>query len=61
MNVAVFRIQIRGIRMFLGLVDPNPNPLFICMDPDPDPSINKQKNEENLDFYLITFYLWRMM
>jgi hypothetical protein len=34
--------------MFLGL-----------LDPDPDPSINKHKNEENLNFYcfFITFYL----
>ncbi len=38
----VFRI--RRIRVFLGLLDPQPDPLLICSDPDP--SINKQKYEE---------------
>jgi hypothetical protein len=39
------RIQIRicRIRMFLGLLDPDPDPLVGGMDPDPDPSITKQK------------------
>jgi hypothetical protein len=38
---AVLRIRIRRIRMFLGLLDPDP--LVRGVDPDPDPSINKQK------------------
>jgi hypothetical protein len=40
MILALFRF---GIRMVLGLLDPE----FICTDQAPDPSINKQKNEEN--------------
>jgi hypothetical protein len=40
---AVLRIRIRRIRMFLGLLDPDPDPLVRGMDPDPDPSIIKQK------------------
>jgi hypothetical protein len=50
----VMNIKISSVlRMFLGLLDRHP---------DPDPSINKQQNEENLDFYcfvtfFITFYL----
>ena len=41
----VFRIRIRRIRMFLGLLGlhPDPDPLVRGMDPDPDPSIIKQK------------------
>jgi hypothetical protein len=35
------QIRIRWIRMFLGLLDPDP--LVSGMDPDPDPSIAKQK------------------
>ncbi len=31
------------IRMFLGLLDPNPDPTVRGMDPDPDPSVIKQK------------------
>jgi hypothetical protein len=40
---AVLRIRIRihRIRMFLGLLDPDP--LVRDMDPDSDPSIIKQK------------------
>jgi hypothetical protein len=38
---AVLRIRIRRIRMFMGLLDPDPDPLIKCMDPDP--SIIKQK------------------
>jgi hypothetical protein len=34
-------IRIRRIRMFLGLLDPDPDPLV--RDMDPDPSITKQK------------------
>ncbi len=41
--------QIRSRIYVLGLLDPDPE--FICTDPDP--SINKQKNEENLDFYVL--------
>ncbi len=37
------RIRIRRIRMFLGLLDPNPDPLVRGMDLDPDPCISKQK------------------
>jgi hypothetical protein len=37
---AVLRIR---IRMFLGLLDPDPDPLVKGMDPDPDRSITKQK------------------
>ncbi len=32
---AVFGIQIRRIRMFWGLPDPDPNPLVRGMDPNP--------------------------
>ncbi len=38
---AVLRIRIRRVRMFLGLLDPDP--LVRGMDLDPDPSIIKQK------------------
>ncbi len=31
------------IRMFLGLLDPEPDPSVRGMDPDPDPSNIKQK------------------
>jgi hypothetical protein len=34
------RIMIHRIRMFLGLLDPDPDALFTSMDPDP--SIIKQ-------------------
>jgi hypothetical protein len=34
------RIRIRGIRMFLSLLDPDPDPLVRGMDPDPDPNQN---------------------
>jgi hypothetical protein len=37
------RIQIRRIRMFLGLLDPDPDPLVKGMDPNADPSTIKQK------------------
>ncbi len=39
------RIWIRRIRMFLGLLYPDPHPLVrgIDPDPDPDPSISKHK------------------
>jgi hypothetical protein len=39
--VAVLRIRIRQISMFLGLLDPDPDPLV--RGTDPDPSIIKQK------------------
>ncbi len=38
---AVLRIRIRRIRLFLGLLDPDP--LVTRADPDPGPSIIKQK------------------
>jgi hypothetical protein len=38
---ALLRIRIRRIRMFLGLLDPDPNPLV--RGTDPDLSIIKQK------------------
>jgi hypothetical protein len=40
---AVLRIRIRRIRMFLGLLDPDPDPVVRGMNPDPDPSIIYQK------------------
>ena len=46
---SVLRIRILRIRMFLGLLDPDPDPLVKGMDPgmdpalDPHPSIIKQK------------------
>jgi hypothetical protein len=56
------RIRIRGIRMFLALLDLHPDPLVTSTDPAPDPvpepapdpSIIKQKCLKNLDF--MTFY-----
>jgi hypothetical protein len=36
-------VTVLRIRMFLGLLDPDPDPSFRGMDPDPDPSITKQK------------------
>ena len=36
----VFRIRIQQIRMFLGLLDPDPGPLVRGMDPDPAPDPN---------------------
>ncbi len=39
---AVLWIQIRRIRMFKGIQDPDLS--LFCKDPDPDPSINKQKS-----------------
>jgi hypothetical protein len=47
--------------MFLGLPDPDPDPLLISTDPDldpgTDPSIDKQKSNKNLD-YFVTFLLF---
>jgi hypothetical protein len=40
-SITVLRIRIRRIRMFLGLLDPDP--LVRGMDPAPDPSIIDQK------------------
>jgi hypothetical protein len=40
MCLAVLRIR---IRMFLGLVDPDPLVSASCTDPAPDPFIIKQK------------------
>jgi hypothetical protein len=40
-----------GIRIFLGLPDPDP-PLFCTYpDLDPDPCITRKKSKKNLDFY----------
>jgi hypothetical protein len=36
----VFRIRSQQIRMFLGLLDPDPGPLVRGMDPDPAPDPN---------------------
>ncbi len=49
------RIRIRPIRMFLGLLDPDPDPLVRGMDPgqDPNPSIIKQNSKKNLDSYCL--------
>jgi hypothetical protein len=55
MFVAVFRIQIHRIHMFLGL--PDLDPLVRCMDPDPDPSIIKQNSKKKLDaYYFVTSF-----
>jgi hypothetical protein len=36
----VLRIRIRRIRMFLGLLDPDPSHMFLgLLDPDPDPLV----------------------
>ncbi len=51
----MFQIRFR-IRMLLGLLDPHLDLLFICTDKNP--SINKQKNEGNLDFYCFVSSLW---
>jgi hypothetical protein len=37
------KIWIRQIRIFLGLLDPDPDQLVRGMDPDPNPSSIKQK------------------
>jgi hypothetical protein len=49
--------------MFWVLLDPDPYPQLICTDPglalapDPYPSMDKEKNEENLDIYcFVTFF-----
>jgi hypothetical protein len=51
------RILIRRIRMFLGLMDPDPDPLFRGMNPDP--SKNGKKNLDSYCFVIsfLTFYL----
>ncbi len=38
--MAVFRIRIHRIHVFLGLPDPYPDPLVRGMDPDPDPALD---------------------
>jgi hypothetical protein len=38
--LAVLRIRIHRIHVFLGLQDPDPDPLVRCMDPDPDPALD---------------------
>jgi hypothetical protein len=43
--IAVLRIRIHRINMFLGLLDPNPDPLVIGMDPDPDPDPSSTKKK----------------
>jgi hypothetical protein len=40
------------IRMFLGLLDPDPDPVVRGTDLDPDPSISKQKLYEKPKFLL---------
>ncbi len=61
------RNRIRRIRMFSGLMDPDPDPLVRGMDPDPDPlvrgmdpdpSIIKQKSKKNLHSYCFVTYWW---
>ncbi len=53
---AVLRTQVRRIRMFLDLLDPDP----LVRGTDPDPSVNKQKNKKNLDlhYFVISFLLF---
>jgi len=58
----VLWIQIRKIRNYLTLSDPDPT--LFCTDPDQDPSIIQQKRKKNLDFscllfcgFFMTFYL----
>jgi hypothetical protein len=43
LTVLRIRIWIHRIRMFLGLLDPDPDLLVRGMDPAPDPSIIMQK------------------
>jgi hypothetical protein len=38
--LAVLRIRIHRIHMFLGLLDTDPDPLVRGMDPDPDPALD---------------------
>ncbi len=60
-------IQIRRIRTFLGLPDPDPS--LFCTNPDPDPSlfctnpdpnrfIKKPNKKKNLDFYYFVTSFW---
>ncbi len=48
-------IRIRRIRMFLGLLGPDPDPLVQGTNPDPDPLFLMI-----CDFFM-TFYLWKIM
>jgi hypothetical protein len=43
LQIIVTDLDPRRIRMFLGILDPDPDPLVRGTDPDPDPSIIKQK------------------
>jgi hypothetical protein len=61
-------LRIRRIRMFLGLLDPNPDLLVLYkgMDPDrilPSPSKNSKKNLDSYCFLtsFLNFYLWKMI
>jgi hypothetical protein len=47
----VFRIQIRRIRMFLGLLDPLVR--VKVMDTDPDPSSIKQNSKKTLIYTVL--------
>ncbi len=51
--------RIRRIRMFLGLLNPDPDPLVKGMDPDP--SIIKQKKFKKTLIPTVMTYLWKMM
>jgi hypothetical protein len=62
--LAVLRIRIRRIRMFLGLPDPCPD--LLEKGTDPDPSIIKKNINKKLDSccfvtFFMTFYLRKMM
>jgi hypothetical protein len=46
---AVLRIRIRRIRMFLGLLDPDPLVRGTDPDPAPDPSIISKNIKKNLN------------
>ncbi len=50
-------LRIRRIRMFLGLLDPDPDPLVRGMDPDPSIS-PKQNSKKNLDSYCYVTSFW---
>ncbi len=53
-NLPVLRIRIRRIRMFVGLLDPDP----LVRGMDPDPSITKQKSKKNLVSYCFVTFIW---
>jgi hypothetical protein len=51
------------MRMFLGLLDPDPLVRGMDPDPDPEPSVIKQKSKENLDSYcfVTSFFTFNLL